>query len=96
MVRILDEAERRDALTDLHTWIPVKGRDAIQKNFIFSDFNEAFGWMTRIALVAEKMDHHPEWHNVFQNVTVTLSTHKAGGLTSLDVELAKIMDDFAG
>ena len=77
-------------------WAEVEGRDAIAKTFRFRDFNEAFGWMCRVALVAEKMDHHPEWSNVYRTVEVTLSTHDAGGLTDLDVRLARAMDAAAG
>ena len=73
----------------------VEGRDALTKTFTFADFNAAFGWMARVALVAEKMDHHPEWFNVYRTVTVTLSTHDAGGLTGLDVALAQAMDRMA-
>ncbi|WP_071796093.1 4a-hydroxytetrahydrobiopterin dehydratase [Natronohydrobacter thiooxidans] len=76
-------------------WALVEGRDAIAKEFTFKDFNAAFGWMTRVALVAEKMNHHPEWFNVYRTVKVTLSTHDAGGLTELDVKLARRMDAFA-
>ncbi|MEM0934746.1 MAG: 4a-hydroxytetrahydrobiopterin dehydratase [Pseudomonadota bacterium] len=77
-------------------WSLVNGRDAITKTFQFRDFNEAFGWMSRAALVAEKMDHHPEWSNVYRTVEVTLTTHDAGGLSPLDVALAKAMDAMAG
>lgn len=77
-------------------WEVVEGRDAIKKTFKFKDFNEAFGWMSRAALVAEKMDHHPEWFNVYRTVDVTLTTHDAGGLSSLDVRLATAMDQMAG
>ena len=76
-------------------WALVEGRDAITKEFTFKDFNAAFGWMTRVALVAEKLDHHPEWFNVYKTVKVTLSTHDAGGLTDLDVKLARKMDALA-
>lgn len=76
-------------------WALVEGRDAIAKTFTFKDFNAAFGWMTRVALVAEKMDHHPEWFNVYKTVKVTLSTHDTGGLTDLDVKLARKMDALA-
>ena len=71
------------------------GREAIRKKFVFADFNEAFGFMARAALVAEKLDHHPEWFNVYKSVEVTLSTHDAGGLTELDFKLAEAMDKFA-
>ncbi len=77
-------------------WALVEGRDAIKKTFQFKDFNEAFGWMTRAAIVAEKMDHHPEWFNVYRTVDVTLTTHDAGGLSALDVRLATAMDQMAG
>ncbi len=76
-------------------WALVEERDAITKEFTFKDFNAAFGWMTRVALVAEKLDHHPEWFNVYKTVKVTLSTHDAGGLTELDVKLARRMDGLA-
>ena len=87
---------RKAALAKLAGWSEVKDRDAITKTFVFRDFNEAFGFMTRAALVAEKLDHHPEWFNVYKTVTVTLSTHDAGGLTELDVKLAETMDRLAG
>ena len=79
---------RKAALAKLSGWSDVAGRDAIAKKFTFRDFNEAFGFMTRAALIAEKMDHHPEWFNVYKTVEVTLSTHDAGGVTELDVKLA--------
>jgi 4a-hydroxytetrahydrobiopterin dehydratase len=87
---------RQSALSRLKGWDEVSGRDAITKKFVFADFNQAFGFMTRAALVAEKLDHHPEWFNVYKTVEVTLSTHDAGGLTELDVKLAEAMDKFAG
>jgi len=87
---------RRAALAKLAGWSEVEGRDAIGKTFVFADFNAAFGFMTRVALVAEKLDHHPEWFNVYKTVTVTLSTHDAGGLTARDVELAQAMDRLSG
>ena len=95
MPALLTEAERRDLFADRATWSPVEGRDAMQKEFVFKNFSEAFGWMTRVAMVAEKMDHHPEWFNVYKTVSVTLATHDAGGLTSLDAELARRMDKLA-
>jgi 4a-hydroxytetrahydrobiopterin dehydratase len=85
-----------DALKTLKGWSEVTGRDAIAKKFVFKDFNEAFGFMTRVALIAEKMDHHPEWSNVYKTVEVTLSTHDAGGVTELDIKLAAAMDRLAG
>jgi 4a-hydroxytetrahydrobiopterin dehydratase len=87
---------RKSALGRLKGWSEVSGRDAITKKFVFADFNQAFGFMTRAALTAEKLDHHPEWFNVYKTVEVTLSTHDAGGLTELDVKLAEAMDKFAG
>jgi 4a-hydroxytetrahydrobiopterin dehydratase len=86
---------RTSALGKLNGWNEVAGRDAITKKFVFKDFNAAFGFMTRAALVAEKLDHHPEWFNVYKTVEVTLSTHDAGGLTELDVTLAEAMDRIA-
>ena len=77
-------------------WSMVDGRDAITKEFVFANFIEAFGFMSRAALVAEKMGHHPEWFNVYKTVTVTLSTHDVGGLSELDVKLATRMDALAG
>ncbi len=87
---------RKSALAGLKGWSELAGRDAITKKFVFKDFNQAFGFMTRAALVAEKMDHHPEWFNVYKTVEVTLSTHDAGGLTERDVKLAEAMDKIAG
>jgi 4a-hydroxytetrahydrobiopterin dehydratase len=87
---------RKQALAKLTGWSEVQGRDAITKKFVFTDFNEAFGFMTRAALLAEKLDHHPEWFNVYKTVEVTLSTHDAGGLTELDVTLADAMNALAG
>lgn len=94
----LEGADRDHALQALesHGWAMVEGRDAITKRYVFSDFNEAFGWMTRIALVAEHMNHHPEWFNVYKTVEVTLTTHDAGGISNLDVALASKMDRMAG
>ena len=87
---------RSSALARLKGWSEVAGRDAISKKFVFADFNQAFGFMTRAALVAEKLDHHPEWFNVYKTVEVTLSTHDAGGLTELDVKLGEAMDKLSG
>lgn len=87
---------RKTALARLKGWSEVKDRDAISKKFVFADFNAAFGFMTRAALIAEKMDHHPEWFNVYKTVEVTLSTHDAGGVTDKDVTLAQAMDKLAG
>ena len=95
MVQRLTETERDEALGGLDGWSLVDGRDAIEKTFQFKDFNAAFGFMTRAALIAEKMDHHPEWSNVYRTVDVVLSTHDAGGLTERDIKLAKAMDRLA-
>jgi len=96
MAQKLTGPARAEALRKLIGWGEVAGRDAISKKFVFKDFNQAFGFMTRAALVAEKMDHHPEWFNVYKTVDVTLSTHDAGGVTELDVKLAAEMDRLAG
>jgi 4a-hydroxytetrahydrobiopterin dehydratase len=96
MAQKLDEAARKGLAARLPGWTMATGRDAIQRTFKFKDFSEAFGFMARAALVAEKMDHHPEWTNVWNRVDVTLSTHSAGGLTELDVKLAEAMDKIAG
>ncbi len=96
MAQKLTADARKSALARLPGWSEVAGRDAIAKTFTFKDFNQAFGFMSRAALVAEKMDHHPEWFNVYKTVQVTLSTHDAGGLTELDVKLAEAMDRLAG
>ncbi len=96
MTQKLAGEARRDALARLKDWSEVTGRDAITRKFVFADFNEAFGFMTRAALVAEKLDHHPEWFNVYKTVEVTLSTHDAGGLTERDIKLAEAMDKIAG
>ena len=88
----LSAEARKAALTRLSGWSEAAGRDAITRKFTFKDFNEAFGFMTRAALIAEKSDHHPEWFNVYKTVDVTLSTHDAGGVTERDVKLAAAMD----
>lgn len=84
------------ALADLPAWRAVDGRDAITRTFRFADFNAAFGFMNRCALMAEKLDHHPEWTNVYGRVEVVLTTHDAGGVTALDVALARFMDAATG
>ena len=96
MAQKLSGQVRTNALGKLKGWSEVSGRDAISKKFVFKDFNQAFGFMARAALVAEKMDHHPEWFNVYKTVDVTLSTHDAGGVTELDVKLAAELDRLAG
>ena len=92
MAEKLTGAARVAALGTLTGWSEVPGRDAIAKSFKFADFNEAFAFMTRVALQAEKMDHHPEWFNVYGKIDVVLSTHDAGGLSTLDIAMAKFMD----
>ena len=84
------------ALAQLAGWTKVAGRDAIAKTFAFKDFNAAFGWMTRMALAAEKLDHHPEWSNIYSRVEVVLTTHDAKGVSEMDLVMAKIMDAAAG
>ncbi len=96
MAERLSADARKQALKGLSGWTEVSGRDAIGRTFNFKDFNEAFGFMSRAALVAEKNDHHPEWRNVYKTVEVVLSTHDAGGVTGLDIELAKAMNAIAG
>lgn len=95
MARLSAEA-RATALKDLPGWAEVPGREAITRTFVFLDFSEAFGFMARSALVAEKLDHHPEWRNVYKTVEVVLATHDAGGVTARDVALAKAMNAIAG
>jgi 4a-hydroxytetrahydrobiopterin dehydratase len=94
MVRLLSEEERRAALDALEGWEEVQGRNAIRKSFKFKSFNEAFAFMTRAALAAEKLDHHPEWFNIYNRVEVTLTTHSAGGVSDLDIALARKMNGF--
>ncbi|XP_067678246.1 probable pterin-4-alpha-carbinolamine dehydratase [Haliotis asinina] len=93
----LSDEERGSALSPLTAvgWTLVEGRDAIYKEYIFKDFNQAFGFMTRVALLADKMDHHPEWFNVYNKVQVTLSTHDVSGLSQRDVKLATFMEKAA-
>jgi len=92
MAEKLSGAARADALAKLTGWTDVAGRDAIEKSFAFADFKEAFAFMTRAALKAEEMNHHPEWSNVYNRVQVTLSTHDAGGLSDRDIALAEYID----
>jgi len=86
---------RSDALAALTGWTEVAGRDAITRSFKFADFNQAWGFMTRVALAAEKADHHPEWFNVYNKVEITLSTHDAGGVTQNDIDMAAALDTYA-
>ena len=95
MVEKLTEDERKAVYAELHEWTPVEGRDAIQRKFIFSNFNEAWGFMTRVAVEAERRDHHPEWFNVWATVDITLSTHECDGLSMRDVALARFIDKIA-
>ena len=94
MATRLEGSQRREALDTLAAtgWVRDEKRDAIRKEFRFRNFAEAFGWMTSAALIAEKMNHHPEWSNVYNRVSVLLTTHDAGGLTELDIRLARRMD----
>ena len=96
MAEKLDGAARAEALAALDGWSDVEDRDAITRNFKFANFNQAFGFMTRVALLAEKIDHHPEWFNVYNRVEVTLATHDAGGVTELDIQMATFMNAAAG
>ena len=96
MVGRLTGPARTSALAGLSGWTEVPGRDAIAKRFVFTDFNEAFGFMARVALGAERMDHHPEWSNVYNRVEITLSTHDCGGLSARDIKLAAFIDAATG
>ncbi|PQA72086.1 4a-hydroxytetrahydrobiopterin dehydratase [Brucella oryzae] len=91
----LTESELNEALKELDGWQKVDGREAIAKSFKFKDFNAAFGFMARAALHAEKLDHHPEWFNVYNRVDVTLATHSENGITELDIRLAHKMNALA-
>ena len=95
MVEKLSGEARREALAKLPGWDQVEGRDAIEKSFEFKSFNEAWGFMNRVALAAEKLNHHPEWFNVYKRVDILLSTHDCGGLSELDIRLAKRIDAYA-
>ena len=92
MVEQLDEDARATALDELGEWDYDDARDALTRQFVFTDFVEAFGFMTRVAILAEKADHHPEWSNIYNRVDVLLTTHDAGGLSARDVALAKAID----
>jgi 4a-hydroxytetrahydrobiopterin dehydratase len=96
MAQKLTAEARKAAMAKLKGWSEVSGRDAITRKFIFRDFRQAFVFMTKVADVANEMDHHPEWFNVYKTVEVTLSTHDAGGVTELDTRLAEAMDRLAG
>lgn len=92
MADTLDTAARESALGGLQAWIYDPGTDAISRDFKFKDFSEAFGFMTRVALAAQQADHHPDWTNSYNRVSITLSTHSAGGLTDKDIDLATAID----
>ena len=96
MAAKLSDDERQAFFGDHPEWKPVDGRDAVKRSFQFGDFSEAFAFMTRVALAAEKADHHPEWFNVYNKVEITLTTHDAGGLSERDVALAGFIDQAAG
>lgn len=95
MPRKIEGEARRTALKEMSGWKEAPGRDAITRQFEFNDFNQAFAFMMRVALLAEKMDHHPEWSNVYNKIEVTLSTHDAGGVTENDLRMARAMDSYA-
>ncbi|MEA3122381.1 MAG: 4a-hydroxytetrahydrobiopterin dehydratase [Paraburkholderia sp.] len=95
MIHKLTSEERSREIAQLHGWEAVTGRDAIHRQFRFDDFNEAFGFMTRVAIKAQEMNHHPEWFNVYRTVDITLSTHEAGGITERDIALAHFIDGVA-
>ncbi|MGG5889932.1 4a-hydroxytetrahydrobiopterin dehydratase [Falsiroseomonas sp. HC035] len=92
MIRPLDSAARAELSRNLPHWSLVEGRDAIRRRFRFADFSAAWGFMSRVALVAERMDHHPEWSNVWNRVEILLTTHDAGGLSERDVAMAQAID----
>ena len=96
MVEALSEAERAEALEGLPDWDHDEGRDAIRRSIVFTDFAEAFGFMTQVALIAEKSNHHPEWTNVWNRVEILLTTHDAGGLSERDIDLAQAIDGILG
>jgi 4a-hydroxytetrahydrobiopterin dehydratase len=91
----LSDDDRREFFEAFPDWTPLAGRDAVRKTFVFADFNAAWGFMSRVALAAEKADHHPEWTNVYNRVEITLTTHDAGGLTQRDVDLAAFIEGAA-
>ena len=95
MAEKISTDECRRALAQLDGWEAAKDREAIVKEYRFSNFSQAFAWMTQVALLAEKMDHHPEWTNVYSRVSVALTTHDAGGITRNDLDMAKQMDLYA-
>jgi 4a-hydroxytetrahydrobiopterin dehydratase len=96
MVAKLTDAERTKALDELREWLPDNNRDAISREFRFKDFSAAWAFMSQVALLAEKHDHHPEWTNVWNRVDITLTTHDAGGISARDVTMAKAIDALVG
>jgi 4a-hydroxytetrahydrobiopterin dehydratase len=96
MIEALDQAARAALSQELPEWRLLEGRDAIQRQFRFRDFSQAWGFMARVALLAEAQDHHPEWFNVYNRVDITLTTHDAGGLSARDVKLARAIDALGG
>ena len=92
MFQKLSPEDRASALSELSDWEELDGRDAIRRKFVFTDFNEAWGFISRIAMEAERRNHHPEWSNIWATVDITLSTHDCDGLSSRDVELARFID----
>lgn len=96
MIEALSETERAEVLDALPDWDFVDARDAITRTLVFADFAEAFGFMARVALIAEKADHHPEWSNIYNRVEILLTTHDAGGLSHRDVDLATAIDAIVG
>lgn len=96
MIAKLTETERQAALQELSHWHLAENRDAITRSFKFKNFNEAWGFMNRVALLAEQQGHHPEWFNVYNRVDILLSTHDCDGLSARDVKLAKAIDKFVG
>ncbi len=92
MIDKLTDEERARALADLPHWTPAGDPEGISRRFTFTDFNAAFGFMTRVAMLAEKADHHPEWSNVYNRVDILLTTHDAGGLSQRDIDFAKAID----
>lgn len=95
MIAKLEPAARAELLASLPGWTVVEGRDAIEKTFRFTDFKAAFAFMTRVAIAADGQDHHPEWSNVYNRVTILLSTHDADGLTERDAKLARVIEEAA-
>jgi 4a-hydroxytetrahydrobiopterin dehydratase len=96
MAKRLTDAERTNLGTTVPAWAPALDRDALRREFKFADFNEAWGFMTRVALAAEKLDHHPDWSNVWNTVRIELSTHDVGGLSNKDIQLAQMIDKILG